>query len=567
MEKHQVRDITSPVAKAGEDITVTQYQTVVFDGSGSHDNVGVTGWRWTFEYLGADVNLLGSVSTFTFQEAGVYEVWLNVSDGVGNWAKDLITVTVIDVMAPIADAGRDRVVDQDETVEFDGRGSRDNVEVTEWEWTLVDNDQNVTLNGSRSNYTFAVPGVYSVLLTVRDAEGNTGTDTVIIEVRDTERPIALAGDDLVIEQDRTVVFNGSSSSDNVGIRSFEWSLEYDGMTVRLEGPTPNFFFHTAGEYTVMLVVTDEEGNWASDFLTVSVVDSTRPIADAGPDVEADQHLVVTLDGTGSWDNSIVARWRWAFAYRGSTFFLEGEMPTFIFDEAGTYEVDLTVYDPSGNNDTDVMTVTIWDITDPVAVAGEDVGVSMGTRVEFNGSLSHDNVGIVEWSWSLLHEGTLRELPGVAQSFVFTIPGTYDVTLSVMDAAGNSATSSLTVTVLDTMQPTALAPGDMTVAIGERVTFDGSQSSDNVGIAKYTWTIKFEGVSYTEVLDGPEVTYSFGQAGGHKVTLTVEDEEGNEDSVTFTVTVEEEGSPWWIFLIVIIVAFAGATFYMYRKRQR
>ena len=561
-----VRDITIPFADAGDNITIQQYQTVLFDGSGSYDNVGIAQWRWAFTYLGMEVNLLGTAPTFTFQEAGVFEVALNISDAVGNWAVDLVTVIVIDVTAPTADAGRDLNVDQHETVEFDGRGSHDNVGVMEWTWTFNDGGKNVTLNGSIPTYVFDVPGVYTVLLTVRDAEGNSGTDTVVIEVRDIERPVVNAGEDVIIDQDRTIVFNGSSSSDNVGIRSFEWTFEYDDMTVRLEGPTPNFFFHTAGMYTVMLIVTDEEGNWASDFVSVTVVDSTRPIADAGPDVRADQHQMVTLDGSGSWDNSVVARWRWVFFYRGSTFSLEGERPTFIFDEAGDYEVNLTVLDPSGNSDNDTMTVTIIDVTAPVAVLGDDVGVSQGTIVELNGSRSTDNVGIEEWMWSLTYDGAIEKITGETQSFLFTIPGTYVVTLEVSDAVLNSASATFIVTVLDTTPPVAVTPSDMTVEIDEEVTFDGSSSTDNVGIEEWSWTIKFEGHSYTEVLEGPMVDYSFDQPGQHRVTLTVTDAQGNSDSMTFTVSVEGMGSPWWIIIIVIVGVFVFVAIYLQRRQR-
>ena len=561
-----VRDITVPFAHAGDDIIIQQFQTVLFDGSGSHDNVGIAQWMWAFPYLGTEVNLLGATPTFTFQEAGVYEVVLNVSDAVGNWASDFVTVTVIDVTAPTADAGRDLYVDQHETFGLDGRGSRDNVGVVEWTWTFADVGKNVTLIGSTSTYVFDVPGVYTVLLTVSDAEGNSGTDTVMIEVRDIERPVAIAGEDVTIDQDRTIVFNGSSSSDNVGIRSLEWSFEYDDMTVRLEGPTPNFFFHTAGEYTVMLIVTDEEGNWASDFVTVTVIDVTRPIADAGLDVRADQHQVVTLDGSGSWDNSAVARWRWAFLYRGSTFSLEGERPTFIFDEAGVYEVDLMVFDPFGNVDNDTMTVTIMDVTAPVAVTGDDVGVSQGTTVEFDGSRSTDNVGIEEWMWSLTYDGTVVKLTGETQSFLFTTPGAYGVTLEVTDAALNSAIATFTVTVLDTTPPVAVSPSDMTVEMDEGVTFDGSSSTDNVGIVNWTWTIRFDGHSYTEVIEGSDVTYSFDQPGKHRVTLTVTDAHGNADSMTFTVTVEGGTSPWWFIIIVIVGAFVMAAVYLQRRQR-
>lgn len=564
--KVTVRDITAPVADAGEDVMVRQYQTVLFDGSGSSDNVGIQALRWNFTYLGTEVDLLGARPAFTFQEAGTYRVLLNVTDAAGNWAVDEVNVTVLDVTAPVADAGRDLTVDQGETVKLDGSGSRDNVGIVGWTWTFVEDGHNVTLEGATPNHTFDVPGVYTVLLTVRDAGGNTATDTVVVEVRDTERPLADAGEDLEVDQDSTVVFDGSGSSDNTGVRSLEWSFEYDGMTVRLEGATPNFFFHTAGVYTVLLTVTDLAGNWGTDYVTVSVLDTTRPIADAGPDLDADQHERVDLDGSGSWDSSGVVRWVWVLTYRGSELSLEGARPTLILDDAGEYRVTLTVFDPTGNNDTDTTTVTILDVTAPVAVAGDDVEVPQGTAVDLDGSLSTDNVGVEGWVWSFTYDGTDERLEGEVRSFTFLTPGVYVVTLEVADAAANTATDPLVVTVLDITPPVAVGPRDMNLDLGDRARFDGSGSTDNVGIVEWKWTISFEGHSYTEELDGPDVNYRFDQAGKHKVMLTVTDAQGNSDSMTFTVTVEGGVSPWWIVIVVIVVVFVLSALYIMRGRR-
>ncbi len=90
---------------------------------------------------------------------------------------------------------------------------------------------------------------------------------------------------------------------------------------------------------------------------------------------------------------------------------------------------------------------------------------------------------------------------------------------------------------DTTPPEAEAGPDQTVVIGATLVFDGTGSSDNVGLAAYEWSLPGGGTLY-----GPRPAHRFTQAGVFPVTLTVRDAKGNEATDTLTVTVvdpEEE----------------------------
>ena len=60
---------------------------------------------------------------------------------------------------------------------------------------------------------------------------------------------------------------------------------------------------------------------------------------------------------------------------------------------------------------------------------------------------------------------------------------------------------------------------------QRVAFDGSRSYDNVGIAKYTWSFRYD--EWDNALDGAMVGFAFSVPGKYTVTLRVEDAAGNE----------------------------------------
>jgi hypothetical protein len=84
-----------------------------------------------------------------------------------------------------------------------------------------------------------------------------------------------------------------------------------------------------------------------------------------------------------------------------------------------------------------------DIAPPTADAGHTQTVEVSTLVTFDGSKSSDNVGIVSYTWDF---GDGATGTGVAPTHTYTNLGNYTVILTVQDAAGNSASSTVTITV-------------------------------------------------------------------------------------------------------------------------
>ena len=88
-----------------------------------------------------------------------------------------------------------------------------------------------------------------------------------------------------------------------------------------------------------------------------------------------------------------------------------------------------------------------DTTPPVADAGPDLNVSAPTPARLDASASHDDVGIVAWTWTV-HDATGdTDLTGRVAYYPFARKGEYRVVLNVTDAAGNWATDELRVGVV------------------------------------------------------------------------------------------------------------------------
>ncbi len=95
-------------------------------------------------------------------------------------------------------------------------------------------------------------------------------------------------------------------------------------------------------------------------------------------------------------------------------------------------------------------------------------------------------------------------------------------------------------------PVADAGEDILALAGEEVTFDSSNSYDDIEIVNWTWRFWYDG-SWEEIY-GPSPQYEFLIEGVYEVTLTVEDGLGQTDTDTVTVTVSG-----------VIPEFASVTF--------
>ena len=133
-------------------------------------------------------------------------------------------------------------------------------------------------------------------------------------------------------------------------------------------------------------------------------------------------------------------------------------------------------------------------TPPVADAGADQTVSVGTTVTLNGSASSDADGdSLTYIWSLISvpAGSTAALsdPGVVgPTFVADKAGTYVAQLIVNDGLVDSAPDIVNVSTSNTA-PVADAGVDQTVPVGATVTLNGSGSSDADGdVLTYDWSL-------------------------------------------------------------------------------
>jgi len=185
-----------------------------------------------------------------------------------------------------------------------------------------------------------------------------------------------------------------------------------------------------------------------------------PTANAGADQSIHAGRLVTLDGSGSFDDNtatenLVFTWTLTSRPDGSTATLSGDdtaRPSFVADVPGVYAATLIVTDGDGlSSAPDTVVVSSLNGA-PVADVGPDQGTFVGDAVSLNASRSHDpDLDTLEYSWTLATPvGSGAVLAGETTAFpTFTpdVPGSYIATLTVSDPFGGVATDSLVVSVV------------------------------------------------------------------------------------------------------------------------
>jgi PKD repeat protein len=185
------------------------------------------------------------------------------------------TLTITPALTPeitpaanlVANAGADKTVIENTMVTFDASASSSNTEIVSYSWSFMDGTTKI-LSGQKPAYLFTIPGVYVVTLKIENTEGNTATDTTTITVKDVINPVADAGANLQATAGHTLTFDGTSSKDNVAVKSWTWDFG-DGTTA--QGQKVTHTYSQQGEYTVLLTVRDEAGNSATNTVFVNVL--------------------------------------------------------------------------------------------------------------------------------------------------------------------------------------------------------------------------------------------------------------------------------------------------------
>lgn len=366
--------------------------------------------------------------------------------------------------------------------------------------------------------------------------------TVAYELFTIIRPIADAGEDFTATLGETLHLDGSGSFDHDGDPlNYSWTLiqKPEASSAALVDPlteNPQLVLDVKGDYTVQLIVSDDNNNESLPDTVLIVGNNIKPVANAGPDQYVNIGDIVTLDGSASTDedgDSLTYSWSIVAIPEGSSSALSDPnslMPTMEFDSHGTYEFELVVHDGIIASNPDRIALTV-DNVKPVAHAGPDQSIYIGEEVILDGSASSDIDGDpLTYHWQIVSKpegsySTLSDDTAIMPSIFIDSHGPYEIQLIVNDSYDDSEPDTVLLDVLN-VKPIADAGPDQSVYVGDTAVLDGSNSSDADGDPLlYHWNVLSKpDNSQAELTDSESVnpTIQIDELGDYVIQLMVDD---------------------------------------------
>src|SRR5690606_31737529 len=414
-----IEDNEAPIIACPADINVNTdagecFATASFSAALAFDNCGVD----------TIVQTAGLPSGSQFP-VGVNTIEFTATDIHGNTSTCSFIITVTDNEAPVA-------VCQNITIQLDANGNA-TITAADVDGGSTDQCGVGAISIDIDTFDCSNVGDNNVILTVTDVNGNVSTCTAIVTVEDVTAPV-VACQNLTVEIDPvtgTVTIDGTDidngSTDACGIASYELDID-------------TFDCSNIGDNTVVLTVTDVNGNTATCTATVTVVDNTAPVL-----VCQDFTIEIGPDGTATLDPSDVIA---SNDDACGIFTTAVDITEFSCADIGTpVTVQVFSQDNNGNLSSCFATVTAVDVLAPVVTCPADQTVDPGAGNLFYILPDYFATGEATALDNCTDPVTITTQDPVAGT---ALPdGTYTITLTAEDEYGNVGTCTFEL-IVDTV---------------------------------------------------------------------------------------------------------------------
>ncbi|MEM6766366.1 MAG: PKD domain-containing protein, partial [Bacteroidota bacterium] len=466
----------------------------------------VTAWFWDF---GDGTTSTSQNPTHTYTSPDTFDVVLEATTVDGCIVSSITPVVITVTQPPVANFTATPTAGcVPYSVSF-SESATGSFPLVDWHWDFGDGD---TANGQViPPHMYDSAGVYTATLTVTDDEGCTGTVSRIITVN------ALPATDFSANRlgcaPKDVLFTDLTTGPAPALSWF-WDFGDGGATSTAQNPT--HAYANDGLYTVSLTVTDANGCTFTR-TKPNYVKLSHPIANfsstAGSTCPPQSVQFTDLSVP---DTTIT--WLWDFG-DGATSTAQNPVHTY-YDE-GSFDVTLIITNVFGCADTMVLPDHVRTYVRPSAsFTVSDTAICAPSSVAFSTTSVDGDATITSYLWDY-GNGINATTP--TTSYLYTIPGTYQSSLVVVDQNGCRDTAYQNITVNDIPNADFRALDTIGCAVANIDFVDMSTGPNPLN--NWSWTF---GDGGTGSVQNP--TYTYLNDGLYTVKLVVSDVNGCTDSL-------------------------------------
>jgi PKD repeat protein len=378
-------------------------------------------------------------------------------------------------------------------------------------WSFGDGGSSIA---NPATHAYSSSGSFTVTVTVTDASGAKASSSQSVSVAPAVGVI-FSSSPTSPEATSPITFSASTTG---GVSPFTFSWTFGDGGTSMSNPTTQTYA-SSGSFTVAVTATDASGGEATSVQTVNVAASLGVSFSYSPSSPMISQIVTytatTSGGVGA------SSFTWSFG-DGSSSTANPATHTYT---SGSFRVTVTATDSDGVRATSSQTVIVAAALDASFTYGP-TSPQLGQSVSFAGSASGGS-SPYGYSWSF-GDGSIGT--GLQVAHIFTIDGTYQVTLTVTDSQGKTATTiePLVIGTAPLQDGFTYSPGSPQP--GDTINFTGSARG---GTPPYSYSWNFGNGASTE---GASAMYSYGTAGSYTVTLTVTDSTNRSNNASQNLTI-------------------------------
>lgn len=332
---------------------------------------------------------------------------------------------------------------------------------------------------------------------------------------------SLSGGQLILPTaSGTLVYSSTQPADQVPydpaslLVNRQWYLKAMGNTNAVPGSEPTAYFNSNGALTGYTGCNNYSGRFtaAGDQITISGLSSSQV---ACPEPQASQESTF-WEGLQQSERFEVSDTNLRLYTTGNEILYFSSTPPKPVEPDEPEPIEPPV-----------------DPTPPQPVIDAPREAEVNQEVTFDGSASQSAVEMIAFNWDF---GDGSKADGETVTHAYNSEGDYQVVLTVTDAnnLSNSTTWVITITQVEPElppPPVAVIIAPLSANTVVLVTFDGTASVSDAGIASYQWDMG-DGVQ----LEGGVVDHTFTAPGNFTITLTVTDAYGQTGTTTWDIMI-------------------------------